>query len=372
MPEGAIIPGGFQGGTVAEYAAAAVAGLQSWYSERTGLWTIPGGGPSGPHDAGWWNSANALYALIDYMSLTGTRGHGHVLGTTFSRHEWSGFLNQFYDDEGWWALAWINAHDLAHGEIGKLEYLAMARHIFANMEHGWDERTSGGGVIWRKDTAGKNSIENELFLAVAARLHARTPDLEVLEREHYRHWLRKAGQWFYDTFIVADPRHLIYDGLAAGGGYAGHEQTFTYTQGVILGALVDMAASKIDIAGRDPLPLATRIADAVLASPTLARDGILTEIREPAAGDMDLPQFKGIFMRNLAYLAAHVGAPGNARYVAFIRRTAGSLLASSRNSINQFGFRWQGPFDGPDSVRQSSGLEALNAALRVGIAVASV
>jgi hypothetical protein len=72
-------------------------------------------------------------------------------------------------------------------------------------------------------------------------------------------------------------------------------------------------------------------------------------------------------MRNLGYLAAHVGPPENASYVAFIRRNADSLLASNRNCIAQFGYRWQGPFDGADSVRQSSALEAVNAALRAGI-----
>ena len=367
MTEGAI-PGGFQGGTLALYATAAAASLQNWHDQRTGLWAVPGGAPCGPHDPGWWNSANALYALIDYMHLTGTEGYLHVVGNTFGRHEGSGFLNEFYDDEGWWALAWINAHDLARERGLRQEehrYLTMAKTIFADMERGWDPRTCDGGVLWKKGADDKNSIENELFLAVAARLHQRVP---VLEREHYRHWIARAGQWFHDKFVAAGPGDLIYDGLTSTGSHDGHEATFTYTQGVILGALADMARAGMDIAGHDPLALATQVADAVLASPVLVQEGVLTEFGGPGAGTSnDLPQFKGIFMRNLSYLAAHIGPPDNAGYVAFIHRTADSLLARNRNSINQFGYRWQGPFDGPDAIRQSCALEALNAALRVGI-----
>src|ERR1700756_1584024 len=84
---GGASPGGFQGGTVAQYATAAVASLQNWYDERTGLWAIPGGTPRGPHDPGWWNSANALHALIDYMHLTGTESYLRVAENTFDRHE---------------------------------------------------------------------------------------------------------------------------------------------------------------------------------------------------------------------------------------------------------------------------------------------
>jgi hypothetical protein len=37
----------------------------------------------------------------------------------------------------------------------------------------------------------------------------------------------------------------------------------------------------------------------------------------------------------------------------------------SRNHRNQIGLFWTGPFDRPDAVRQTSALDALNAALAV-------
>jgi predicted alpha-1,6-mannanase (GH76 family) len=353
----------FTDGSLADYATAAVITLQNWYDQKAGLWN--------PRlfESGWWNSANALYALIDYMSLTGNRSYLDVATNTFRRNRGGDFLNNYYDDEGWWALAWVNAYDLT----GEPDYLNMAKTIFADMEKGWDPATCGGGVLWKKRTAIKNSIENELFLAVAARLYQRVPDPE---KAHYLEWLQRAGQWFYDRFVVSDPRHLIADGLVAAppdaGSHAGHEQTYTYTQGVILGALVDMAASGLDFAGHEPIGIATQIADAAIAH--LTEDGVLTEYGAKEAGrDPDRPQFKGIFMRNLGFLAAHLsnrpelGPGGNTRYVDFIRRNAAVVLESGRTPVNQFGYRWQGPLDSPDSTRQTSALEALNAALRAGI-----
>jgi len=52
--------------------------------------------------------------------------------------------------------------------------------------------------------------------------------------------------------------------------------------------------------------------------------------------------------------------------VSYIRRNADSVVASDCNDRSQFGYRWQGPFDEADAVRQTSALEALNAALRAG------
>jgi predicted alpha-1,6-mannanase (GH76 family) len=357
----------FQAGTLADYAAAAAIALQDWYDGQAGLWLIPTE-PNMPDTTGWWNSANALYALIDYMSNTHTTSYANVIENTFERNSGANFLNQFYDDEGWWALAWINAYDFAADPVRKQNYLAMAKTIFEDMTKGWDSQTFGGGVIWQKGTQSMNSIENELFIAVAVRLYQRTSGAE---RAQYSDWLQRAGQWFYDRFVnVPSAQHLIYDGIVSSpsdpSGYVFHEQTYTYTQGVIIGALADMAAENIDLARQNALTVATQIANA--ATSRLAQNGVLTEFGAAEVGiSPDGAQFKGIFMRNLAYLAARVGAPGNNSYVNFIERNSHSVLLNSRNSMNQFGFRWQGPFDQADAVRQISALEALNAAMRVGV-----
>ena len=95
-----------------------------------------------------------------------------ALANTFTAAQTTspGFINNYYDDEGWWALAWVNAYDLTHTP----QYLQMAQSIFADMAGGWDTATCGGGIWWSKDKTYKNAIANELFLSVAAHLANRT------------------------------------------------------------------------------------------------------------------------------------------------------------------------------------------------------
>jgi len=81
---------------------------------------------------------------------------------------------------------------------------------------------------------------------------------------------------------------------------------------------------------------------------------------ETSPGDADRPQFKGVFMRNLHDFSRASGRP---EYLAFIRRNAESIWANARNERNQFGLFWAGPFDRADACRQSSALDALNAAI---------
>ena len=55
------------------YAAAGTAALQQWYRPWRGLWAT----------TGWWNSANALTAVIGYTQWTGDRSYAGVIETTF-------------------------------------------------------------------------------------------------------------------------------------------------------------------------------------------------------------------------------------------------------------------------------------------------
>jgi predicted alpha-1,6-mannanase (GH76 family) len=146
-----------------DYRAAARAGiavLQRWYSRRTGLWKT----------TGWWNSANALTAVISYTRYTGDESYLGVIENTFTRarRRNAGFINEFFDDNLWWALAWVDARDLT----GDARYLEAARAIFAHSLTGWDG-TCGGGLWWNEQRRYKNAITNELFLALAARLARR-------------------------------------------------------------------------------------------------------------------------------------------------------------------------------------------------------
>jgi predicted alpha-1,6-mannanase (GH76 family) len=326
--------------TEPDYQARAAAGaraLQRWYVRRTGQWRT----------TGWWNAANALTAVIRYTRHTGDRSHERVLDTTFrhARRKHRGFVNMFFDDNGWWGLAWVAAYDLT----GELRYLDAARAIFARNLDGWDG-ACGGGLWWNTERTYKNAITNELFLTLAAQLHQRTPaDGEYLS------WALQAWKWLTARALIG-PGGLVNDGLTADCANNGGTP-WTYNQGVILGGLAVLH----DVTGdRDYLRHGEFIADAALGGLTSSR-GILTEPCEAAAGGCngDATQFKGIFARYLHEFYLRSGKPA---YREFLLANADSVWDNARNSDDQFGLSWGGPFDQADASRQSSALEILTAA----------
>ena len=325
-------------------AAAAIEALQRWYRPRTGRWRT----------TGWWNAANALTSVIAYTERTGDPAYLGVVERTFSaaRRKHSDFLCDFYDDNGWWGLAWVAAYDLTSDR----RYLDAARVIFANLITGWDD-SCGGGVWWNTQRRYKNAITNELFLALAARLHQRCPGGE----DDYLGWALREWGWFSDVGLIG-PGGLVNDGITAecrnNGGV-----TWTYNQGVILGGL----AALYEITGDAVyLTAGEAIADGALrsltSSPSAISPGILVEPgeAETARADADRPQFKGIFIRHLYDFCLH---SGRSAYREFILANAQSIWDNDRNRNNQFGLHWAGPFDRADASRQSSALDALNAAI---------
>ena len=319
------------------WAAAGMGALQRWYRPRAGLWRT----------TGWWNAANALSAVIGYTRATGDRAFAGVVETTFARapRRHREFVNSYYDDNGWWGLAWVAAYDLT----GDPRYLDAARVIFDRTAAGWDDVS--GGVWWSQARTYKNAIPNELFLTLAARLHQRAPDAAGT----YLAWAEKTWEWFRASGMIG-PGGLVNDGLTADGRNNGRT-TWTYNQGVILGGLAALHQITGD---RAYLAQGEVIADAALGALTDPA-GILTEPNEAATTprDQDRPQFKGIFVRYLHDFSQVSGRPA---YGEFILRNARSIWASDQNAAHEFGLRWAGPFDRADAGRQSSALDVLNAA----------
>jgi predicted alpha-1,6-mannanase (GH76 family) len=325
------------------YATAGMAALHRWYRPWTGRWRT----------TGWWNAANALTAVINYTQRTGDRRYAGVVGRTFTRarRKNTDFINSYYDDNGWWGLAWVAAYDLtADGR-----YLDAARTIFAHGRDSWDD-TCSGGLWWNTDRKYKNAITNELFFSLAARLHQRAPD----DQEDYLAWARRSWQWLSSSGLI-NASGLVNDGLTPAcennGGI-----TWSYNQGVILGGLAGM----YEITGdRGYLEQGEFIADAALreltSPPAASPPGILAEPGEigTAPKDADLPQFKGIFVRNLYDFYLQSRRPA---YSDFMLTNARSIWDNARNDRHQFGLHWAGPFDRADACRQSSALDALNAA----------
>ncbi|KAJ0113938.1 hypothetical protein J7T55_010182 [Diaporthe amygdali] len=352
--------------TYIDYSVTAIKALQTLYDEPDGLWET----------TGWWNSANCLTVLGDFLALAADEaedlGLEDVLSNTFTQAQqtsqtatktlvrglsmrlfesrytaspvsgtsglasrgFSGFINNYYDDEGWWALAWIRAYDVT----GSTNYLSMAESIFADMQ---------GGV----------NVANELYLSVAASLANRAG-----ESDSYLSIARNQWDWFKGSGMIND-NNLINDGLdinSDGSCTNNGDTVWSYNQGVILGGLVELFKATGD---SDYLSEATSIAEAAVEA--LSTDGILHESCEANNCGNDGSQFKGIFVRNLYYL--QVEAPKD-DFRNFILDNADSIWNNDRNSSNFLGLVWSGPPSAggsPNASTQSSALDTLVAAVAV-------
>lgn len=120
--------------------------LQGWYNASSGIWDT----------CGWWDGASCMNTVANLAALdpsvmdiatyvfTNTFNVGPVSNphpgpetkTVFTRDTQplttvnaSNWLNQAYDDDGWWALAWIAAYDVTK----EPKYLELAEGIFASL-----------------------------------------------------------------------------------------------------------------------------------------------------------------------------------------------------------------------------------------------
>lgn len=379
--------------------------LQTWYDADEGLW----------NSTGWWNSANCLTVLGDFYTVDAGGADDLGLNDVFSNtliqaqkttsdarkmfvttatglrivesqystrpatgisdlaeRGFSGFINNYYDDEGWWALAWIRAYDVT----GNKAYLSMAESIFQDMQGGVNA-TCGGGIWWSKDRQYKNAIANELYLSVAASLANRASN-----RSSYRRIAEGQWEWFRNSGMIGSD-NLINDGLtilANGTCVNNQENVWSYNQGVVLGGLVELYKAN----GKSSL-LSQAVTIAEAAIEALSVDGILHESCEDDGCGADGSQFKGtrsspvfdycpqianhvskgVFMRNLHYLQIEVD---QVEFRNFILDNANSIWANDRNSSNYLGLDWAGPPSAggsPNASTQSSAMDTLVAAMAV-------
>lgn len=271
-----------------------------------------------------------------------------ISGTIF-RNDAMLTSDSYYDDEGWWALAWIASYDLS----GNTDYLNTAEAIFDDMRNTFGQTNCSqngggtGGIYWNRAQTYVNAIANELFFNVAAALGNR------IQGKDYIQIAQQQLNWFMNTGLI-NSNGNINDGLTEDCQNNG-QTVWSYNQGVILGGLVELARATRDFSY---ISLAESIADAAIG--LLAPNGILQEQCEVTGRrcDSDQVQFKGIFARNLMYL--HLASPTTTQgYARFLSDNANNILTRDV-SDGQFGLRWTGPFLAPaNSSTHSSALDCL-------------
>lgn len=372
--------------------------LQGWYNPSSGIWDT----------TGWWDGANCMNTIADLAVLdtsvldtaryvfNNTFNVGPVSNphpgpetkTVFTRDNQqstavnaSQWLDQAYDDDGWWALAWIAAYDVTKEQ----QYLELAEGIFESLvcprqiprlSHTLIEtgESVGDQLRWRRSSMEPYKHLRELNYERAFPLRCstsrepssgqerllcqlgskgmglvRSPGLYRRKWYHQRRTPRKLPeQWGY---CVSYPNN-----------HAHHQHLtscrWSYNQGVILGGLVELNKA----APNDTyVPSADRIAKAAIETLTDSNN-VIHDVCEPQCLP-DGTQFKGIFIRNLAILQK---VSPNAIYLDVINNCATSIWDNDRNEKNQFGVNWAGPIQAQvDASTHSSALDALVAAVAV-------
>ena len=296
---------------------------------------------------GWWTGANALTAIIDNARRSGMSSYKYAIASTYDKNinARSGqFRNEYLDDTGWWGLAWVAAYDAT----GDSRYLNTARADADYMWSYWDTKC-GGGVYWRTDRTVKNAIPNSLFIQLTAELSQR-----IAGDTTYRSRAVAGWNWFQSTGML-NGQNLVNDGVNLTTCRTNGDVTWTYNQGVLINALVQLNKTTGDA---NALATARRIGDAMPSSGYLSPNGILRQPNEPDACAGDGASFKGAGIRGLGVLNAVTGGA----YNTYLTRNANSAYDHDRDSIDQYGSHWAGPMAGTNHSCQHSGLDLLNAA----------
>ncbi|MGV0850675.1 glycoside hydrolase family 76 protein [Mycolicibacterium phlei] len=290
----------------ANRAASAEAAITARHLRR--LWALPGtqlGVVAWPATRGhrlfgtwhyWWQ-AHLLDNLVDAQMREPTperatriarQIRGHRLRNNLS------WINDYYDDMAWLALALERAGRLAGVARPKALHKLADQFLTA-----WVPE-DGGGIPWRKQDQFFNAPANgpaAIFLARYDRLRR----------------AQQMADWIDETLIDPDT-HLVFDGIK--GGSLVRAQ-YTYCQGVVLGLETELAVRTDD--PRHPARVHRLIA---VVAEHMAPDGVIK-----GAGGGDGGLFNGILARYLALVATDL--PRRTPEDDTARDTAGRLVLRS-------------------------------------------
>jgi predicted alpha-1,6-mannanase (GH76 family) len=298
----------------------------------------------------WWQSGNIVETIAKFGSQDADFRQTaiDIVSNTYdkSRNQkgYTDWKNDFYDDEGWWAMGWIASYDLT----GDTKYLDTAKDLFEDMTGGWSTPCKGG-IWWNKPKESIASISNELFLAVGASLANRA---SAEEKANYQNWAQMEWDWIWTSGVI-NADMLINDGIDKVSCDNDGKTTFTYNQGVVLAGLSELARAKSD---GGLIRHANELAAASMRN--LTDNGILTEpVQHPL--DQQGGMFKGAYVRGLSALNEN---ESQMAYTDFLKRNADSVLVNAKNGDGVIRDRWQGGSDGSSAASHAAGIDVLVAA----------
>lgn len=257
------------------------------------------------------------------------------------------FLHNYYDDMEWLALALLRVYDAT----GEAMYRYRVLELWTDIRTAWNKHL-GGGMAWKKDQVDyKNTPANAPAAILAARLHQRFGDPEDLA------WARRIYAWNREHLV--DPQTgFVWDGInRLGDGAIDKEWTFTYCQGVMVGAGLELYACTGE-AGY--LTDARQTAVAARERYVHPESGML-----PDEGIDDTGLFKGIMIRYLVELLLQTGETDGWEEV--LLHNGGTLWSTGLDyEAGLVGPSWERPPHGPVQLSvQLSGVMLMEALARI-------
>lgn len=291
----------------------------------------------------YWPNAHGLDILVDaYLRTNGAasiKAQMDAFLTGVKAKNGNTWINHFYDDMEWMALACLRAYkatnDNAYKEVTDL--------LWADIKNGWSADL-GGGIWWNKDNGSKNTPSNMPAAILAARLYQQFNRAEDLQ------WATQIYNW--EKTVLYEPNTgLVYDNIDKNGN-KNTSWKFTYNQGTFLGAALEL----FKITGSSSyLADALKAADYTLNSGFLTSNGIL---KDEGGGDGGL--FKGVFVRYFTRLIVEGNLDNGKKtnYLNFMVNNAKSLWTKGTNkSLVLFGSAWdKTPGNTVDFTIQLSGI----------------
>ena len=353
--------------TIADNFDTGIAQLMQFYDPRSALWQdnncIKGGACKADDGNGFWYWANVQHLVADHKLLTGESTNTDTMYDTLKKNKDDIIGADYFDDEGWWALAFIASYKATHN----VDYLYAAEDIVNDMSSRGAQHICGnGGIYWNAKKTQVGSIANELYIRVNAQLYM------ITKNKLYKQNADSTWKWFQDSGLISSD-FIVADHYRIKGGQCGAkvEWHFTYTNGVLLGVLADLGQINND---PELINQAKEVARRAMYNYSMG--GILTEpcTNVKVCAD-DAFLFKGIFVHELAYLALIANDGNFINDVNWYLTNNYGKLVTNQGESALYAFSWSLPvefdsdsslYNPSDVVTQLSALYLMDANLMMG------
>ncbi len=292
--------------------------------------------------AQYWPNAHALDIAADgYLrtsSATFKTRMSDLLTGVYAKNG-NTWLNYYYDDMEWMALANLRAY----AATSDVAFKNVTDILWMDIKGGWSDAL-GGGIWWRKDNPSKNTPSNMPAAILAARLYEAFNNADDLD------WAKKIYSW-EKSVLYESATGLVYDNIGADG-TKNTSWKFTYNQGTFMGAALELYKITKDVTYLND---AVKAADYTLNSGFYTSNGVLKD-----EGGSDGGLFKGVFVRyfNRLIIEGGLDAAKKTTYISCMKKCGETLWSKGTNKDNVlFGSAWdKAPGSSTDFTIQESGV----------------